>query len=105
MTAKRVRTRVTAEAELREAIAYYLSDGADGAALRLIDEFEVALQAVGEYPAIGSAWLEAELGIPGIRSFALRAFPYVIVYVDTPNFVDVRHLLHSARDIPRRISE
>lgn len=105
MTGKRVRTRVTAEAELQDAVAHYVGEGAPDAALRLVDEFEQALRTLGGHPAIGSAWLEAELGIPGVRSFALRVFPYVIVYFDTAEFVDVRHVLHSARDIPRRLAE
>lgn len=105
MTGKRVRTRTTAEAELQSAIAYYLDDDARAAALGLVDEFEAALGAIGDYPAIGSPRLEAELGIPGVRVFALRTYPYVIIYFETPEFVDVRHVLHSSRDIPARITE
>jgi len=49
--------------------------------------------------------LEVELGIPGVRVFALRTYPYVIVSFDTAEFVDVRHVLHSRRDIPNRMTE
>lgn len=100
-----MRTRTTAESELQDAIAYYVEEGAFDAALGLVDEFEVALQTLGEHPAIGSPRLEAELGIPGVRLFALRTYPYVVIYFDTTEFVDVRHVLHSSRDIPRRLAD
>lgn len=105
MTGKWVRTRTTAEAELRSAVAFYVDEGALDAALGLVDEFEAALVAIGDHPAIGSPRLEVELGIPGVRVFALRTYPYVIIYFDTPQYVDVRHLLHSSRDIPARLTE
>ena len=105
MTAKSVRTRTTAEAELQSAIAYYMNEGAFDAALGLVDEFEDALATIGNHPAIGSPRLELELGIPDVRSFALRTYPYVIVYFDTAEFVDVRHVLHSSRDIPTRMTD
>ena len=105
MSSKHVRVRATAESELQLAIAYYLSEGAHDAASDLIDEFEHALKVIGEYPGIGSAWLEAELGLPGVRAFSFDKFPYLIVYFDTAAFVDVRHMLHTRVDIPRRLSE
>lgn len=105
MTGKWVRTRTTAEAELQSAVAFYVDEGALDAALGPVDEFEVALKAIGDHPAIGSPRLEVELGIPGVRVFALRTYPYVIIYFDTPDYVDVRHLLHSSRDIPARLTE
>ncbi|QKJ18947.1 type II toxin-antitoxin system RelE/ParE family toxin [Microbacterium hominis] len=105
MTKKWVRTRTTAETELQSAIAYYLDEGAADAALGLVDEFEAALDAIGSHPTIGSPRLEIELGIPGVRVFALRTYPYVIIYFDTPEFVDVRHVLHSSRDIPNRLAD
>ncbi|MDZ8275368.1 type II toxin-antitoxin system RelE/ParE family toxin [Microbacterium aquimaris] len=100
-----MRTRTTAEAELQSAIAYYLDEGALEAALGLVDEFEAALEAIGNHPAIGSPRLEVELGIPGVRVFALRTSPYVIVSFDIAEFVDVRHVLHSRRDIPDRMTD
>lgn len=105
MTGRWVRTRTTAESELQEAVAYYLGEGAFDAALGLVDEFEAALGVIGEHPGIGSARLEAELGIPGVRTFAMPTYPYVIVYFDAAEFVDVRHVLHSSRDIPRRLTD
>ena len=103
MSDKLVRTRTTAEAELHAAIGYYLEEGAFDAALGLVDEFEQALGMIGAHPSIGSPRLELELGIPGVRSFALPTYPYVIVYFDTAEFVDSRHVLHSRRDIPSRL--
>lgn len=105
MSSKWVRTRTTAESELQDAIAYYVEEGAFEAALGLVDQFEDALRTLGEHPGIGSPQLEAELGIPGVRLFALRTYPYVVIYFDTVEFVDVRHVLHSSRDIPRRLAD
>ncbi|WP_171013174.1 type II toxin-antitoxin system RelE/ParE family toxin [Microbacterium sp. 2FI] len=105
MIGKPVRTRTTAEADLQPAIAYYLEEGAFDAALGLVDEFERALAVIGAHTGIGSPRLEVELGIPGVRSFALRTYPHVIVYFDADEFVDIRHVLHSSRDIPARLAD
>lgn len=105
MTGKVVRTRSAAEAELHSAVAFYVDEGALDAALGLVDEFEAAPVAISDHPAIGSPRLEIELGIPGVRVFALRTYPYVIIYFDTPEYVDVRQPLHSSRDIPARLAE
>lgn len=54
MTGKWVRSRTTAEAELHSAVAFYVDEGAMDAALDLVNEFEAALVAIGDHPAIGS---------------------------------------------------
>jgi len=40
------------------------------------------------------------VGIPEIRSVALRVFPYVVIYSDDADAVRVHRVLHSSRDLP-----
>jgi toxin ParE1/3/4 len=40
------------------------------------------------------------LDIPGLRSWPLRRFPYVIFYIEQENHIDVWRVLHARRDIP-----
>jgi toxin ParE1/3/4 len=41
-----------------------------------------------------------ELDLPGLRSWALSRYPYLVSYVERPDHVDVWRVLHSQRDIP-----
>ena len=41
-----------------------------------------------------------ELNLPGLRSWKLTRYPYLIFYVEFENSVDVWRVLHGQRDIP-----
>ena len=41
-----------------------------------------------------------ELGLPGLRSWALKRYPYLVFYVERTDHVDVWRVLHEDRDIP-----
>jgi toxin ParE1/3/4 len=100
VTIKRVIPREVAIRDVDEAVAYYLKDGADQAALGLIDSLEDAYALIGRYPRIGGSRYAHELDIPGLRCWPLPRFPYVIFYIDQDDHIDVWRVLHSRRDIP-----
>jgi toxin ParE1/3/4 len=55
---------------------------------------------IGARPGIGSPRYAHELGLPGLRVWPLRRFPYLIFYVERADHLDVWRVLHAQRDLP-----
>ncbi|MDE2594602.1 MAG: type II toxin-antitoxin system RelE/ParE family toxin [Burkholderiales bacterium] len=100
MRAKRVVPREQASRDVDDAIAYYLREGADQAALGFIDALEHAYAHLGRHPGTGSPRHGHELNLPGLRAWSLTGYPYLIFYVERSDHVDVWRVLHAQRDIP-----
>lgn len=91
--------------DVQHAIDYYLDEGAAQAASKLIDAVQAAYRLIGRHPGSGSPRYGYELDIPGLRGRALAHFPYVILYVERTDHVDVLRVLHQQRDIPERLRD
>lgn len=102
---KPVRLRALALADVDEAIAYYLQEAGVDVALGFIDGLEQAYRHLGRQPATGSPRYAHELNLPGLRSWPLTRFPYLVFYVEQTDHVEVWRVLHGARDIPAWLSE
>lgn len=100
MKAKQVIPREQANRDVDEAVAYYLSQSADQAALGFIDALEQAYTHIGRHPATGSPRYQHELGLPELRTWPLSRYPYLLFYVERQDHIDVWRVLHSQRDIP-----
>lgn len=100
MSAKPVVPRERARQDIEEAIAYHLSQDAEQAAPRFIDELERALTRIGRHPGTGSPRYAHELDLPGLRCWPLRRFPCLIFYVERDDHVDVWRVLQGERDTP-----
>lgn len=100
MTSKHVVLRKQADQDIDEALRFYLDEGAEDAAGEFIAAVEQALGHVGRHPAIGSLRHAHELGLPDLRCWPIKVFPYLIFYVDRPDRIDVWRVLHGSRDIP-----
>lgn len=100
MTAKPVVPREQANRDVDDALAYYLSEGAESAALGLIDALEKAYARISRRPAAGSPRYAHELNLPGVRLWPLARYPYLVFYVERPDHIDVWRVLHGQRDIP-----
>ena len=100
MRVKPVIPRQLANRDVDEAIAYYLSEGAEQAALTFIDVLEQSYSHIGRHPATGSPRHAYELDLPGLRVWPMKQFPYLIFYVERDDHVDVWRVLHGQRDIP-----
>jgi toxin ParE1/3/4 len=97
---KSVTPHEQANLDVDEAIEHYLKDGAPQAALGLVDALEDAYALLGRHPGLGSSRYAYELDIPGLRTWPLRRFPYLIFYAELADRVDVWRVLHNRRDIP-----
>lgn len=100
MKAKPVIPRGLANRDVDEAIDYYLSEGAEQAALGFIDALEQAYAQLSRHSATGSPRYSHELNLPGLRSWPLARFPHLIFYIEREDHIDVWRVLHNLRDIP-----
>lgn len=100
MKAKPVNPRVLANQDVQSAIDYYLSEGAEQAALGFIDALEKAYAHIARHPASGSSRYAHELDLPGLQCWPLKRFPYLLFYVERDDHIDVWRVLHGMNDIP-----
>ena len=105
MKTKPVVPRELAKRDVDEAIEHYLSEDAAEAALGFIDALERAYTHISRHPSSGSPRYAHELNLPGLRSWPLTRYPYLLFYVEQPDHVDVWRVLHSQRDIPAWMAE
>ena len=98
--AKPVVARELANRDIDDAIAYYLSEGAEQAALGFIGSLEQAYAHISRHPATGSPRYAHELNLPGVRCWPLPHFPHLVFYVERPEHIDVWRVLQGQRDIP-----
>jgi toxin ParE1/3/4 len=98
--AKPVVPREQAHRDVEDAVAHYLAEGAEIAALGFIDALENAYRHIVRNPATGSPRYAQELNLPGLRSWPLTRYPYLAFYVEHPDHVDVWRVLHGQRDVP-----
>lgn len=105
MKTKPVVPRALARQDIDDAIAYYLAEASEQAALAFIDALEQVYAHIGQHPATGSPRYTHELDLPGLRCRALKRDPYVIFYVERDDRIDVWRVLHGARDIPAWLRE
>ena len=100
MKAKPVIPRAQANRDIDETLAYYLSEGAEAAALGFIDTLEQAYAHIARHPATGLVHYAHELNLPGLRFWPLKRFPYLVFYVEHDSHIDVWRVLHVKRDVP-----
>ena len=100
MKSKPIVARERANADVVAAIDYYLGEDAVQAAMGFIDALERAYAHIGSYPATGSGRCAHELNLPGLRSWKLTRYPYLIFYVEREDSIDIWRVLHGQRDIP-----
>jgi toxin ParE1/3/4 len=105
MTQRRVVPRALAERDVLEAIGHYAREGGEALALRFAGEVEATFTRMVRAPALGSPRYAQELGIAGLRHWAVRRFPYLVFYREAPDHLDVWRVLHARRDIAAWLGE
>jgi len=105
MKVRPVVPREQAHRDVEDAVAYYLAQDAESAALGFVDVLEKAYGHIGRHPASGSPRHAHELNLPGLRSWTLTRFPYLVFYVERADHIDVWRVLHGQRDIPAWMQE
>lgn len=100
MRRKPVITRRRADDDIDQAIRSYLVAGGADLAIGFVNELEHAVSHLSRLPLSGSPGLAHALGIPGLRKWPLRRFPYLIIYIDREHAVEIWRVLHGQSDIP-----
>ncbi|MBK1619277.1 plasmid stabilization protein [Lamprobacter modestohalophilus] len=105
MTTKKVIPRRLAIQDVDEIIEHYLETSPEAIALGFVDALESAYARIGSNPAIGSLRYAYELELPGLRSWPLKRYPYLIFYLEEDEHIDVWRVLHGSQDVPRWMHE
>jgi toxin ParE1/3/4 len=98
--AKPVVPREQAHRDVEDAIAHYLAEGAETAALGFIDALKQAYAHIGRHPATGSPRYAYEMNLPGLRAWPLTRYPYLVFYVERSDHVDVWRVPQGQRNLP-----
>ena len=104
MKAKPVVPRELANRDVDEAIEHYLGANAEQAALGFIKALEQAYAHIERHPASGSPRYAHALNLPGLRTWSLTRYPYLVFYLEHGDYIDVWRVLHDQRDIPAWLS-
>lgn len=80
----------------------YLLDAGPNVANRFSDMVDEAVTVISESPGIGSLRYAEILEVLGLRYITPRRFPYLIFYLENPQFLRVERMLHTSSDIDHR---
>ncbi len=100
MNSKPTIPRESASRDVEDAVDYYLNEAGEQVALGFVDALEQAYRHIAAQPASGSPRYAHELNLPGLRTWPLQRYPYLIFYVELANRIDIWRVLHGQRDIP-----
>jgi toxin ParE1/3/4 len=98
---KPVRLRPRARQDRQDEIRWYRGEAGTKVATKLVHALQRALVMLQNNPAIGSPSLGRELGIDGLRTWAIDGFPLGFWYLDRPTHVDVVRLVGHRQDALR----
>ena len=100
MSARRLVPRDQFRRDARDAVDHYGAEAGERVALGLVDAIQAALRAIAARPWAGSPRYGHALNLPGLRSWPLKGYPYLVFYREGDDHIDLWRLLHTRRDIP-----
>lgn len=100
MSTKPVVPRAPADRDIDAAFEHYLITAGPPVAVRFMDALETAYAHIALHPGTGSPRYGHLLNLPGLRSWSLTRFPYLVFYMELPHEIDVLHVLHESMDLP-----
>lgn len=105
MAARRlpVSVRPRAQRDIDDALGWYLDEAGVDVAGRLTEAVLDAFDLLGRNPRLGAP--RDGLGLPGLRCWSLRPWPWLVFYIDASSILGVIRILHGARDIPASLAE
>jgi len=102
---KPILRRAQADRDVDAAADHYFEAAGTEAAFGFLDALEAAYGALRANPAIGSPRYGDLLDLPGLRHWRIKRFPFLILYVERTDHIDLWRVLHTRRDIPASIQE
>lgn len=105
MTGKPLTPRREASEDLRQAIDNYGAEAGERIAVGFADAVEATLARIARRPGLGSPRHGQQLRLPGLRTQAIRRYPYLVFYVEFEDRIEVWRVLHMRRDIAALLRE
>jgi toxin ParE1/3/4 len=102
---KPVLPRRLARRDVEAAVDHFIRDAGPDVAVGFVDALQTAYRAIAAHPAAGSPRYALDLALPGLRTRALKRYPYLVFYVERGDHIDVWRVLHAQRDIPAWMRE
>ena len=97
--------RQIAAQDAEAATRYYAAEGGTPLALDFAEALARVYTTILDNPGVGSPRFSELVDVKGLRSCRLKRFPYVVLYVERPDCVEVWRVLHARRDIPAAFSD
>ena len=95
--------REQAEADVDRIAATIAPDNL-AAALRFLDRAQETFDRLATWPLIGTARRSLAPALRDLRSYPIRGYrPYLVFYLPLPDGVEILHVIHGARDLPRAL--
>lgn len=95
--------RQAAEHDIDKGFTHYLDQANPEVATAFIEAVDVALNHITNFPCTGSPRYGELFDTPGLRSWLLTRFPFIVLYVERDDHLDVLRLLHQNTDIPAHL--
>lgn len=105
MILKPVLRRAVADQDIADAVNHYRDEAGEKTALNFVQALEHAIDHIARHPASGSPRHAHDLDLPGLRSWPLKRFPYLVFYLERDDHIDVWRVLRQERDIPAWMGE
>lgn len=96
---KRVIPREIAERDADLIADFYSDEAGEEVGQSFVNALEKAYRSVAERPKMGSLRLGEEARMPGFRTRRLSRFPFLVVYFEREDHIDVWRVLHLRRDL------
>jgi toxin ParE1/3/4 len=97
--------RQQARTDVDAAIQYFLTTDAIDAGFGFLDALQQAYTTIADHPGLGSRRYAEMLNLPGLRTWRLPGYPYLVFYTEAIDRIDVWRVLHGRRDIPNTFAE
>jgi toxin ParE1/3/4 len=105
VSVKPVIPRQLANRDIEQAIEHLLNEAGEKVALGFVDALETAFARIGRAPGVGTTRYAHELDLPGLRTWRLKRYPYLVFFFERSDHVDVVRVIHAHRDIPEWLRE
>ena len=94
-----------ASVEVAQIVRRYSSTASAEVARSFVSAVQDAVQHLSLFPASGSMRVGLPLDWPELRSWPVSGFPYLLLYAESDDTIDIYRVLHNARDIPESLRE
>ncbi len=105
MTEKPIVRSQAATSDTQNAARHYRTTASAQRAQEFIDALEEAYLHISRLPGSGSPRYGHVLDVPNLRTWPVSGYPYLVLYAEREQSIDIYRVLHTARDIPATMTD